>query len=198
MMFRAVKALRASCLRSVLGTVPCTSFSKLVNHRNFDDNNEDTYFEFTKENYAKIDAILKKYPTNYKQSGVIPLLQIAQKQNGNYLTLAAMNKVSKVLDVPAVTVYEVASFYAMFNRQRVGKFHLQICGTTPCMLCGARDIIKACEDKLGVKLGETTPDGMFTIEEVECLGACVNAPMMQVNNEVYYEVLPSQNGYVTG
>ena len=175
--------------RPILATnFPCATFSKMVNHRDTIDNNEDTYFEFTPANYEEIKNILKKYPDNYKQSGVIPLLHLAQGQNGNFLTLAAMNKVAKILEMPRITVYEVASFYAMFNREKVGKYHLQICGTTPCQLCGSRDIMKACEDKLGIKMGQTTKDGMFTIEEVECLGACVNAPMIQVNNMDYYEV----------
>ncbi len=169
--------------------VPAERFAKLVTHRETPENNEDTYFEFTPENYKTIDMILKKYPGNYKRSGVLYLLHLAQKQNGNFLTLAAMNKVAKILEMPPLGVYEVASFYAMFNREKIGKIHLQICGTTPCQVCGAREIIKACEDHLGIKLGETTKDGMFTLEEVECLGACVNAPMMQVNNEKYYEDL---------
>eukprot|EP01022_Parablepharisma_sp_SALTPOND_P028599 TRINITY_DN71226_c0_g1_i1.p2 TRINITY_DN71226_c0_g1~~TRINITY_DN71226_c0_g1_i1.p2 ORF type:complete len:258 (-),score=42.31 TRINITY_DN71226_c0_g1_i1:1205-1978(-) len=172
-----------------LTTLSGYHFAKLVTHRETPENNEDTYFEFTPENYAAIDKILKKYPSNYKKSAVLYLLHMAQKQNDNFLTLAAMNKVAKILDMPALAVYEVASFYAMYNREKVGKYHLQICGTTPCQLCGAKEIIKACEDHLGIKMGQTTKDEMFTLEEVECLGACANAPMMQVNNEKFYEDL---------
>ena len=99
-------------------------FSAFVNHRNTEDNNEDTPFEFTKDNYSKIDTILNQYPTNYKESACIPVLFLAQKQNDNFLTLSAMNKVAKVLNMAPMQVYEVASFYTMFNRTKVGKYHL--------------------------------------------------------------------------
>ena len=164
------------------------SFSAFANHRNTEDNNEDTPFEFTKENYEEIDKLLKKYPTNYKESACIPVLFIAQKQNDNFLTLSAMNKVAKVLNMAPMQVYEVASFYTMFNRTKVGKYHLQVCGTTPCMLRGSRDIIQAVKDFAKIEMDGTSEDGLFTLSEVECLGACVNAPMIQVNNEYVYEV----------
>jgi len=164
-------------------------FAKLVTHRETAENNDDTYFEFTPENYKVINSLLKRYPDSYKRSAVLYLLHMAQKQNDNFLTLAAMNKIAKILEMPSLNVYEVASFYSMFNREKIGKIHLQVCGTTPCLLCGAGDIIKACEDHLGIKLGQTTKDGMFTLDEVECLGACANAPMMQVTNEKVYEDL---------
>jgi len=99
-----------------------------------------------------------------------------------------MNKVAKVLNMAPMQVYEVASFYTMFNRTKVGKYHLQVCGTTPCMLRGARDIIQAIKDYAHIEMDGTSEDGLFTISEVECLGACVNAPMIQVNNEYVYEV----------
>jgi len=121
------------------------------------------------------------------------MLFIAQEQNSNFLSLSAMNKVAEILEMPPIDVYEVASFYTMFNRTKVGRFHLQVCGTTPCMVRGAEKIISALEDHLHIRLGETTPDMMFTISEVECLGACVNAPMMQVNNQWVYEDLDEQN-----
>ena len=174
---------------SSLVKTPTECFSKLVTHRDTPENNDDTYFEFTPENYTAINKLLERYPANYKRSAVLYLLHMAQKQNGNFLSLAAMNKVAKILEMPTLSVYEVASFYAMFNREKIGKYQLQICGTTPCQLCGSREIMKACEDHLGIKMGQTTKDGMFTIEEVECLGACANAPMMQVNNEKFYEDL---------
>ncbi len=164
-----------------------------VNHRDTPDNNDSVPFEFTPENYKEIDRILAKYPTNYKKSGVIPLLHIAQKQNDNFVSLSAMKKIAKILEIPEMDVYEVASFYTMFNRTPVGKFHLQICATTPCMLCGAYDVIKAIEKHVGCKLGETSPDGLFTLQEVECLGACANAPMLQVNGEWVYEDLTPEN-----
>lgn len=164
-----------------------------VNHRNTPDNNDSVPFEFTPENYKEIDRILAKYPANYKKSGVIPLLHLAQKQNDNFLSLSAMKKIAKVLGVAEMDVYEVASFYTMFNRTKVGKYHLQICATTPCMLCGAYEVIHAIEKHVGCKLGETSPDGMFTLQEVECLGACANAPMLQVNGEWVYEDLTPEN-----
>jgi NADH dehydrogenase (ubiquinone) flavoprotein 2 len=119
---------------------------------------------------------------------MIPLLDLAQRQHGGWLPLAAMHKVAQICEVPPVRVYEVASFYSMFNRNPVGKYFIQLCGTTPCMICGSEDIKKSIEQHLGIKNGETTKDGMFTLLEVECLGACANAPMMQLNDD-YYECL---------
>lgn len=173
---------------------PATFFStQMSSHRPSNDNSESVPFDFTKENYQHIEKILSKYPKNYKRSAVIPLLTLAQKQNNNFLSLSAMKKVSKILEISEMDVFEVASFYSMFNREKVGKFHLQICGTTPCQLCGSREIIAACEKHLGIKNNETTPDGLFTIQEVECLGACANAPMLQINGEWVYEDLTAQN-----
>ena len=105
------------------------------------------------------DAILSKYPDNYKQSAMIPLLDLAQRQNSNFLTLSAMNKVAKVLDVAPMRVYEVATFYTMFNREKVGKYFIQLCGTTPCMICGSEEIKETIEEHLGIHDGETTEDG---------------------------------------
>lgn len=132
--------------------------------------------------------ILGKYPKNYKQSGIIPLLDLAQRQNGGWLPLAAMDKVATIVDVDPMRVYEVATFYTMFNREPVGKYFIQLCGTTPCMVCGSEDIKKTIEDHLGIKEGTTSEDGMWTLREVECLGACANAPMIQLNDD-YYECL---------
>ena len=167
--------------------------SAFVNHRDASDNKEETPFEFTEENYEKIAEIMARYPSNYKHSAVIPLLMIAQKQNDNFLSLAAMNKVSKILEMAPMQVYEVASFYTMFNRSKVGKYHLQVCGTTPCMVRGAREVIEAMKEFAGVGMEEISADGNFYIQEVECLGACVNAPMMQVNNEWFYEDLTPES-----
>lgn len=119
----------------------------------------------------------------------MPLLWLGQKQNGNLVTLSMMKKIAKILEVPDMAVFEVASFYTMYNRSSVGKFHLQICGTTPCMLRGAKDIIETACDYLHTERNHLTEDGLFFVSEVECLGACVNAPMMQVNNEWVYEDL---------
>lgn len=194
-LFRLERALHTKfTTRASILLRPVSWFSsQYVNHRDTEDNNDHLPFEFTADNYKEIDKILARYPSNYKKSAVIPLLTIAQKQNDNFLTLAAMRKVAKVLEIPDIDVFEVASFYSMFNRTRLGKYHLQICGTTPCMLRGAPDIIAACEKHLKIHNGETTSDGLFTIQEVECLGACVNAPMLQINGEHVYEDLTPEN-----
>lgn len=119
---------------------------------------------------------------------MIPLLDLAQRQNGGWLPLSAMNKVAQICEVAPVRVYEVASFYTMFNRTPVGKYFIQLCGTTPCMINGSEHIKQTIEKHLGIKNGETTKDGLFTLLEVECLGACANAPMVQLNDD-YYECL---------
>lgn len=144
------------------------SFSKIyVNHRQVEDNTESVPFDFTPENYKEVDKWISKFPANYKKSALLPVLFIAQKQNGNFLSLSAMKKIAEVLEIPDIDVFEVAAFYTMYNRERVGKYHLQFCGTTPCMIRGSREVMKAAEDHLGIKCGETTADGMFTIVEVD-------------------------------
>ena len=122
---------------------------------------------------------------------MLPLLDLAQRQNDNFLSLSAMLKVAQILGVPPMRVFETASFYTMFHREPVGKYFIQLCGTTPCMACGAGEIKKTIEEELGISDGETTPDGLFTLLEVECLGACVNAPMVQLNDD-FYECLTVQ------
>lgn len=117
----------------------------------------------------------------------MPLLDLGQRQHG-FCSISVMNEVARILEMPPMRVYEVATFYTMYNRDPVGKFHVQVCTTTPCMLCDSDSVMKACEDVLGVHHGETTPDGLFTFSEVECLGACANAPMVQINDD-YYEDL---------
>jgi len=161
-------------------------------HIDTPDNNSETKFDFTEENYKRVDSILAKYPTNYKQSGIIPLLDLAQRQHGGWLPVAAMDKVATICGVAPVRVYEVASFYTMFNRTKVGKYFIQLCGTTPCMICGSNDISNAITKHLGIHSGETTQDGLFTLLEVECLGACANAPMIQLNDD-YYECLTPES-----
>lgn len=150
-------------------------------------------FEFTKESWAEAEKALAKYPEDYKQSAVMPLLWIAQRQNGGYLTREAIEYVAKVLEMAPIRVHEVATFYTMYNHGDPGTYQLQVCRTTPCMLRGADDIIAKVREKLGVEEGEVTEDGLFSYMEVECLGACCNGPMMQVNNEVYYEDLTPEN-----
>lgn len=147
-------------------------------------------FAFTAENLARAKAIIAKYPEGRQASAVVPLLDIAQRQTDNYLSLAAMDYVAEILSMPPIKVYEVATFYTMFNRQPVGKNFVQICTTTPCWLRGSDAIVKACKDKLGIGIGETTADGNFSLVEVECLGACVNAPMVQINDDFYEDLTP--------
>ena len=147
-------------------------------------------FEFTPENLAKAKTIIARYPERRQASAVMPLLDIAQRQHENWLPRAAMDYVAELLDMPSIRVYEVATFYTMYNLAPVGEHFVQVCTTTPCWLRGSGDIVSACKDRLGVGLGETTADGKFTLIEVECLGACVNAPMMQVNDDYYEDLTP--------
>lgn len=122
---------------------------------------------------------------------MIPLLDLAQRQHGGWLPVAAMQKVAKILEVNQLDAFEVATFYTMFNRTKVGKYFIQLCGTTPCMICGSEEIKRTIEDYLEIEEGETTADGMFTLREVECMGSCANAPMVQLNDD-YYECLTSK------
>ncbi len=151
------------------------------------DSEQPDHFEFTPENRALAERILTKYPPERRQSGMIPLLDLAQRQHG-WLPRAAMDHVAEILGVPAIRAYEVATFYTMFNKAPVGKYLLQVCTTTPCWLCGSENLLRAIREKAGIAPGETSADGTFTVVEAECLGACVNAPMMQVNDD-YYEDL---------
>ncbi|HLY57722.1 MAG TPA: NADH-quinone oxidoreductase subunit NuoE [Stellaceae bacterium] len=145
-------------------------------------------FAFTPENLAKAKAVIAKYPEGRQASAVIPLLYIVQEQV-NWVPRAAMDYVAELLDMPPIRVYEVGTFYTMFNLKPVGRWQLQICTTTPCWLRGSDEVVEACRRKLGIGIGETTADGKFTLSEVECLGACVNAPIVQLNNGDFYEDL---------
>jgi NADH-quinone oxidoreductase subunit E len=145
-------------------------------------------FAFTPENLAAAKQLIAKYPPRRQASAVMPLLDLAQCQHRNWLPRAAMDAVAGMLDMPRIRVYEVATFYSMYNLAPVGEHLVQVCTTTPCWLRGSDDIVGACKAKLGIDFGETTADGKFTLTEVECLGACVNAPMMQINDD-YYEDL---------
>ena len=148
-------------------------------------------FTFTGENLARAQQIIARYPDDRKQSAVMPLLDLAQRQHANWLPRAAMDAVADLLEMPRIRVYEVASFYTMYNKKPVGKHLVQVCTTTPCWLCGSDDIKRAIKDTTGVQAGHDhrhSDDGQFTVIEVECLGACVNAPMVQINDD-YYEDL---------
>ena len=146
-------------------------------------------FEFTSENLERAQWYIAKYPPGRQQSAVLPLLHLAQRQHDGWLPRAAMDYVAGLLGMAPIRVYEVATFYTMFNLRPVGRYLLQVCATTPCWLRGSDDVAAACEKKLGIGIGGTTADGLFTLVEVECLGACVNAPILQVNNENFYEDL---------
>jgi NADH-quinone oxidoreductase subunit E len=159
------------------------------------------HFEFSKVFKKKIPDIISRYPEGRQQSAVMPLLDMVQRQiaqegekanppYGGWLPRAAMDHVADLLDMPKVKVYEVASFYSMYNTAPVGKYLVQLCTTTPCWLCGSDGIVKACKDELGIGMGETTKDGKFSLMEVECLGACVNAPMVQINDDYYEDLTP--------
>jgi NADH-quinone oxidoreductase E subunit len=148
-------------------------------------------FEFTKENLKNAQAIIAKYPAGKQQSAIMPLLDLAQRQHDNWLPIVAMDVIAEMLDMPKIRVYEVASFYTMYNKQPVGKNLIQICRTTPCWLRGSDEVTRACRKKLGIDIGETTKDGKFTLVEVECLGACVNAPMIQINDDYYEDLDPN-------
>ena len=148
-------------------------------------------FAFDSETMRKARDLVKKYPDGRQASAVIPLLDIVQRQAGGWLPVKAMEAVAEFLDMAYIRVYEVATFYSMFNIQPVGQHLIQVCRTTPCWLRGSDVLTSHCKNKLGIGKGETTPDGKFTLVEVECLGACVNAPMVQINDD-YYEDLSTQ------
>ncbi|MBN2751891.1 MAG: NADH-quinone oxidoreductase subunit NuoE [Rhodospirillaceae bacterium] len=145
-------------------------------------------FAFSPENQAEVAAIVAKYPQGRQRSAVMPLLDMAQRQSSGWLPRAAMDHVAELLGMPPVRVYEVATFYTMYNLKPVGRLHVQICTNVPCWLRGAPEIVRAAQDVLGVAFGQTTEDGAATLTEVECLGACANAPVMQVNDDLYEDL----------
>jgi len=148
-------------------------------------------FVFTDDNRAELDAIIAKYPTGRQRSAVMPALYLAQRQNGGWISREAVEHIAEVLDMPKIQVLEVATFYTMYNLKPIGRYHVQVCGTTPCWLCGSDEVFRACKD-MGLEKGKTTGDGLFHLTEVECLGACVNAPMIQINDD-YYEDLTEES-----
>jgi NADH-quinone oxidoreductase subunit E len=150
-------------------------------------------FAWTAENARRVKAIIARYPEGRQASAVMPLLDLAQRQVGaatktqGWLPIPVMEFVARELGMPYIRVYEVATFYTMYNLAPVGRFHVQVCGTTPCMLGGSDDVMRACKDR-GMKKGATTPDGLFTLTEVECMGTCANAPMVQINDDNYEDL----------
>ena len=145
-------------------------------------------FEFNDKNIELAKKMINNYPEGKQQSAVMSLLYLAQRQNNNWIPLAAMKYIAKFLNMPYIKVYEVATFYSMYNLSPVGKFFYQVCTTTPCMLRGAYKLVDVCKKKISSKENEISSDGNSSWMEVECLGACINAPMIQINDE-YYEDL---------
>ncbi|KAI9104845.1 thioredoxin-like [2Fe-2S] ferredoxin-domain-containing protein [Phlyctochytrium arcticum] len=181
-------AIKWPSSRALSSSAPALSDALFV-HRDTDSNNSLLPFEFTSENLRRANEIIKKYPPQYRKAATIPLLDLAQRQNG-WTSISSMNYVAQLLEVPPMRVYEVATFYTMFNRQPVGKYFLQLCTTTPCQLCGSDEILETISKKLNIKPGQTTPDKLFTLVEVECAGACVNAPVLAVNDEYFEDLTP--------
>jgi NADH-quinone oxidoreductase subunit E len=149
-------------------------------------------FAFTPENFTLAQEIIARYPQGKQQSAVMPLLDLAQRQCGGWLPKPAIDYIALTLSLAPIRVYEVATFYTMYNLKPVGKHFVQVCTTTPCWLRGSDEVVRSCKENLGIDLGETSKDGQFTLIEVECLGACVNAPMMQINDD-YYEDLDAES-----
>lgn len=145
-------------------------------------------FVFTAENLEQAKKFIAKYPEGRQESAVMPLLDLAQRQNDGWLPRAAMDYVADMLDMAPIRVYEVATFYSMYNLEPIGEHHVRVCTTTPCWLRGSGEVVDACRKHLGVEVGETTEDGKFTLGEVECLGACVNAPVVQIGDDYYEDV----------
>ena len=154
-------------------------------------------FAWTDENAAKAKDIVARYPEGRQRSAVMPLLDLAQRQVGaeentqGWLPIPVMEYVADYLDMPIIRVVEVATFYTMYNVAPIGRFHVQVCGTTPCMLRGSDDIIEACK-KRGIKKGHTTGDGLWSFTEVECMGNCASAPMVQINDDNYEDLTPER------
>lgn len=189
-------SLRKSCslstlknVRGLQATVPRGS-DQLFVHRDSEEDNPSIPFEFNSENKKRIDALMKIYPEGHKRGAMIPLLDLAQRQHG-WLPISAMHKVAEMLEVSNMRVYEVATFYTMFNRRPMGKYHVQVCTCTPCWLRDSDSVLKAVCEATNCEVGGTSADKLFTISEVECLGACANAPMLQVNDD-YYEDLTAE------
>ncbi|MGZ0187029.1 MAG: NADH-quinone oxidoreductase subunit NuoE [Alphaproteobacteria bacterium] len=153
-----------------------------------DDHLQPASFVFNDASLARAQVIIAKYPEVKKQSAVMPLLDLAQRQHEGWIPRAAIEYIADLLEMPSIRVWEVATFYTMYYLAPKGKHKVQVCTTTPCWLRGSDDVVTACKSNLGIGFGEVTADGMFSLHEVECLGACVNAPMIQIDDD-YYEDL---------
>ncbi|KAG8691052.1 hypothetical protein FRC11_007164 [Ceratobasidium sp. 423] len=184
------RARPANAVRSFSNAAPRRSDALFV-HRDTPYNNPKIPFKFTAENLKIAEETIAKYPSQYKKAAVIPLLDLAQRQNKGWTSISVMNYVAELLEMPPMRVYEVATFYTMFNREPIGTNFIQVCTTTPCMLRGSTEILETVQSHLGgIKVGDTTKDGKFTLAEVECLGACSNAPMLAMNDDFYEDLTP--------
>ncbi|GJE97952.1 NAD(P)H-dependent oxidoreductase subunit E [Phanerochaete sordida] len=188
---RLSRTLKAARGARRISTTPARRSDALFVHRDTTYNNPKIAFEFSPDNLKRAEEIIARYPPQYKKAAVIPLLDLGQRQNKGWTSISVMNYVAKLLGMPPMRVYEVATFYTMFNREPIGEHFVQVCTTTPCMLRGAYDILDTvCKDLGGIKPGETTKDGKFTVIEVECQGACSNAPMLVVGDDFYEDLTP--------
>lgn len=149
-------------------------------------------FKFSPENMEKVSYHIAKYPAGRQASAVLPLLHLAQKQNGGWLSVAALEEVATILGMAYIRVYEVVTFYKMFFLAPTGKYNIQFCGTTPCWLRGAAKLKESCQKRLKIDTGDVTPDGMFSLVEVECVGACTQAPVIQINEELFENISEDQ------
>ncbi len=145
-------------------------------------------FAFDKDNLSKANKIVQMYPKNFKESSIMPLLTLAQEQNNGWIPKKAIEYISKFLKVSEIRVLELATFYSMYNLSPIGKYHIEVCTTSPCMLRGADSIMLKCKEKLGINIGELSKDKKFSINHVECLGACVNAPVIKINKDYYEDI----------
>ena len=161
-----------------------------VNHHLFV--RENKAVSFSDETLEKVRSLIRRYPEGRQKSALLPVLHIAQEELGGFLSVDTMDYVASLLDLNPIEVYEVATFYSMFYLEKMGKYVLEVCHTGPCAICGGEDVLQHIRDYLHIETGETTPDGMFTLKEVECLGACGNGPVMQVNTEFYEHMTARQ------
>jgi NADH-quinone oxidoreductase subunit E len=165
-----------------------------VDHKQY--RSENRKVEFTVETLEKVEKILSRYPRERRKSALLPLLHIAQEELGGYLSVNVMDYVAGILNIQPVEVYEVATFYSQFYTEKRGRYVIEICRTSPCAICGGEKISEYIQKKLDIKDGQTTPDGLFTLREVECLGACGYAPAMQINTEFYEHLTEQKTGEI--
>ena len=162
----------------------------IINHHLYVKENKPV--SFSEDMLAKVRSLIGRYPAGKQKSALLPVLHIAQEELGGYLSVDSMDYVASLLGLNPIEVYEVATFYSMFYLEKVGKYVLEVCHTGPCAICGGEEVLQHIQDYLQIETGETTPDGLFTLKEVECLGACGNGPSMQVNTEFYEHMTGKQ------